>query len=134
VPACAIAVVALACAALALGLLANFHRAGAQVIILAALFGAGQGGTVTAEFTLLTQAVPSAEAGGVTRLASAANGISGAVISAVTSALLVARLVPVDGTALPTAADYSHAWLTAAAIAAAAALTVAVTGRVTRTT
>jgi MFS family permease len=130
VPVRVIAVVALACEALALGLLAGFHHTGAQVVLLAALFGAGHGGTIAAEFILLTAAVPAAAAGGVTGLASAADGISGAVISAVTTALLAARLVRADGTAFPAAAGYSHVWLTGSAIAAVGALAVAVgTGR-----
>jgi MFS family permease len=134
VPVFAIAVVALASEALALGLLAGFHRGAVQVVLLAALFGAGHGGTVTAEFILLTRAVPPAAVGGVTGLASAANGVSGSVASAVTSALLVATVVHVSGTAFPTAADYSHAWLTGAAIAAAGALTVAAAGQAARKT
>jgi hypothetical protein len=95
-------------------------------VILLAVFGVGHGGTLAVEYVLLTGAVPPAAAGGVTGVASAVDGISGAAASAVTTALLAAALVDPDGATLPAAADYSHAWLTGAAIAAAGALAVAV--------
>ena len=126
VPARVIAVGTLACEALALALLAGFHHTGAQVVIFLAVFGAGHGGTLAVEYVLLTGAVPPAAAGGVTGVASAADGVSGAVASAVTTALLAASLVHVGGTAFPAAADYSNAWLAGAAIAAAGALVTAV--------
>jgi MFS family permease len=126
IPARVIAVAALACEALALVLLAGFHHTGDQVVVLLAVFGAGHGGTLAVEYVLLTGAVPPAEAGGVTGVASALDGISGAVASAVTTALLAVGLVHASGATFPPAADFSHAWLTAAAIAAAGALVTAI--------
>jgi MFS family permease len=126
IPARVIAVGTLACEALALALLAGFHHTGAQVVLLLAVFGAGHGGTLAVEYVLLTGAVPPAAAGGVTGVASAVDGVSGAVASAVTTALLAASLVRVAGTAFPAAADYSRAWLAGAAIAAAGAIVTAV--------
>jgi MFS family permease len=126
IPARVIAVATLACEALALVLLAGFHHTGAEVVILVAVFGLGHGGTLAVEYLLLTGAVPPAAAGSVTGVASAVDGLSGAVASAVTTALLAASLVHADGAAFPAAADYSHAWLTAAAVAAAGALLTAI--------
>jgi MFS family permease len=116
-----IAVVTLGCEAVALGLLATPRPATATVVILIALFGIGHGGTLAVEYVLLTGAVPSPEAGGATGLAVAAGGISGAVASAVTTALLAATLVRAGPATLPAAADYGHGWLCGAAVATAGA-------------
>lgn len=128
----AIAVATLSCEALALGLLAVFHASPLQVVICVAVFGVGHGGTIAAEFTLVTGAVAPAAAGAASGLASAVAGISGAVASALAGVLLAARLVRVGDAALPTAADYAHAWLVGAAIAAGGALTAAVAWGVNR--
>jgi MFS family permease len=133
IPARVIAVATLGCEALALLLLAGFHHAGDQVVILVAVFGLGHGGTIAVEDLLLTAAVPPPAAGGVTGVAGALDGISGAVASAVTTALLAAGLVRAGGTLLPTAADYSRAWLVAGAIAAVGALAIARGRRFSRT-
>lgn len=125
IPARLIAVATLACEALALVLLACFHHTGTEVVILVAVFGLGHGGTLAVEYLLLTRAVPPAAAGGVTGVASAVDGISGAVASSVTTALLAASLVRADGTVFPAAAGYSRAWLTAALVAAAGGLLTA---------
>jgi hypothetical protein len=53
--------------------------------------------------------------------AGSADGISGAVASAVTTALLAATLVLADSVMLPAAADYGHVWLCGAAVAAVGA-------------
>jgi hypothetical protein len=66
-----VAVASLSCEALALGLLAAFHHSPAQVVILVAVFGAGHGGTLTAEYVLLTRTVLPEAAGAVVGLASA---------------------------------------------------------------
>ena len=116
-----VAVVTLGCEAVALGLLAGPHPSAATVVILTALFGVGHGGTLAVEYVLLTGAVPALEAGGAIGLACAADGISGAVASAVTTALLATRLVRAGPLTLPTAADYGHVWLGGAAVAAVAA-------------
>jgi MFS family permease len=126
IPARVIAMVTLACEALALLLLAGFHHAGDQVVILAAVFGLGHGGTIAVEYVLLTGAVPPKVVGGVTGVASAVDGISGAVASAVTTGLLAVGLVRAHGVSVPAASDYSRAWLVGAAVAAAGALAVAV--------
>jgi MFS family permease len=126
IPARVIAVVTLACEALALLLLAGFHHGGDQVVILAAVFGLGHGGTIAVEYVLLTGAVPPTVVGGVTGVASAVDGVSGAVASAVTTGLLAVGLVRAHGMSLPSAADYSRAWLVGAAVAASGALAVAV--------
>jgi MFS family permease len=117
-----VAVVTLGCEAAALGLLAAPHPATATVVILTALFGVGHGGTLAVEYVLLTGAVPAPAAGGATGLACAADGISGAVASAVTTALLAATLVRAGPVTLPAAADYGHVWLCGAAVAAAGAV------------
>jgi MFS family permease len=125
-PARVVAVFTLACEALALVLLSVFHNAGDQVVTLVAIFGVGHGGTLAAEYVLLTEAVPAASVGGTTGIATGIDGISGSVASAVTTALLATRLVHADGTAFPSAADYSRAWLVGGAVAAAGALAAAV--------
>jgi hypothetical protein len=117
-----IAAVTLGCEAVALGLLAAPHPATATVVVLVALFGAGHGGTLAVEYVLLTGAVPATAAGGATGLASAADGVSGAVASAVTTALLAAALVRAGPVTIPAAADYGHAWLCGAAVAAVGAM------------
>jgi len=120
-----VAVVALGCEALALGLLAGLHRTTDQVVILLALFGAGHGGALAAQYLTLTRPVPPAAVGAVTGLATAAGGVSGAVASAVATALLAGRLVHAGTIEVPAAADYARAWLYAAAVAAAGALAAA---------
>jgi hypothetical protein len=85
-------------------------------VVLVALFGAGHGATVAAMFAILTRAVPATSAGPASGLASAGSGISGAVLSAVTTALLTSRLVHAGSVMLPAAVAYSHAWLCGAAI------------------
>jgi MFS family permease len=121
VPARLIAAAALGCEALALGLLAGFHHAPAEVVILIALFGAGHGGTLAAQYVILTGAAPPEAAGSAVGLASAVDGISGAAASAVTTALLASGLVRVGPARLPPVGDYAHAWLCGAAVAAAGA-------------
>jgi MFS family permease len=127
-----IAAATLSCEAVALGLLAAFHASSLQVMICLALFGVGHGGSLTAEYVLLTAAVAPEAAGAAAGLGSAVAGISGAVASAVVGALLAAGLMHVEGAALPAAADYSHAWLAGAALAAAGALTATAGWRVSR--
>jgi MFS family permease len=117
-----VAVATLGCEAAALGLLAAPHPATATVVILTALFGVGHGGTLAVEYVLLTGAVPVTAAGGATGLACAADGVSGAVATAVTTALLAAALVRAGPVTLPAAADYGHVWLCGAAVAAAGAV------------
>jgi len=121
-----IAVAGLTCEAVALGLLTGFDHSAAQVVILVAVFGAGHGATVAAMFVLLTRAVPAAAAGPAAGLASAGSGISGAVLSAVTTVLLTSRLVRAGPVTLPAGAGCARAWLCGALIAATAAMVVAV--------
>jgi MFS family permease len=116
----------LGCEAVALGLLAGFHHSAAQAVVLLALFGAGHGGALAAEYLLLTRAVPAGSAGSAAGLASAVGGISGAVASAVTTALLASALVRVAGTMLPSSVAYSHAWRFAAVVAISGVLATAV--------
>lgn len=120
-----LAAAALGCEALALGLLAGFHHTAAQIIILVAVFGLGYGGTLAAEYVLLAGAVPAQAAGASAGLASAVSGVSGAVASAVTTALLAGGVVHVGTVALPAPGDYDRSWLCAAAVAAAGAVTAA---------
>jgi hypothetical protein len=121
-----LAAAALGCEALALGLLAGFHHTAAQVVILVAVFGLGHGGTLAAEYVLLTGAVPAQAAGASAGLASAVSGVSGAVASAVTTALLAGGAVHAGTAALPAPGGYERSWLCAAAVAAAGAVTAAV--------
>jgi MFS family permease len=125
-PAQLIAIMTLSCEAIALGLLTAFHQPGALVVILIALFGLGHGGTLAVEYVLLTRALQRAAAGGATGLATAVGGISGAVASAATTALLVSRLAHTGNHLLPAVTGYTHAWLCAAAVAAAGALGTAI--------
>jgi MFS family permease len=120
-----IAVVALTCEALALGLLAGFNRSAAEVVILLAVFGVGHGGTLAAEYVILTRTVPPAAAGAAVGLASAVAGLAGAAASAVTTALLASRLLYIGAVALPATGGYEHAWLYAAAVAALGAVATA---------
>jgi MFS family permease len=124
-PAPLVAAVTLGWEALALGLLATFHHAAAEVVLLIAAFGIGHGGTLAAQYVLLSQAVPPEAAGAAAGLASAVAGVSGAVASAVTTALLTSRLVRAGAAALPASSGYAHDWACGAAIAAVGALVVA---------
>jgi len=127
-----IAIVTLCLEALGLVLLAGLHHTAAQVVILVALVGAGHGGTLAAEYVLLTRAVRPAEAGPAAGLGSAVAGISGAVATAAITPVLVIRLVRVGQAMLPAAAGYSHAWLCGAALAAAGAIVTAFLARKAR--
>jgi hypothetical protein len=126
-------VIAIACLcveALALGLLAGFHYGQGQVVALVAVFGAGHGGLVAAEFIAITRSVRPADAGGASGLGSAASGISGAIASAVITPVLAARLIRAGHESLPAASGYVHAWLYGTALAAAGAvLTAALAAR-----
>jgi len=133
VPARLIAVAALSCEALALGLLAGFHQGTAAVVILIAVFGIGHGAALSAEYLLLTGTVPAAAAGAAVGLATAVDGISGSAVSAVVTALLATGLVRAASVLVPSAGDYAHAWGFGAAVAAAGALAVAVMARTERT-
>lgn len=122
----AIAVAGLLVEAFALGLLAGFHHGQEQVITLVAIFGVGHGALVAAEFIAITGAVHPAEAGAASGLGSAVSGISGAVATAVITAVLAGRLIRAGHESLPAAGGYAHAWLCGAALAAVgAALTTA---------
>jgi MFS family permease len=125
VPARLIAVAALGCEALPLGVLAGFHHGTAAVVILIAVFGIGHGAALSAEYLLLTGTVPPGAAGAAVGLATAVDGISGSAASAVTTALLATGLVRAGAVLLPSAGDYAHAWGFGAAVAAAGAMAVA---------
>jgi MFS family permease len=121
--------VTLSLEASALGLLIAYH-AGAEVVLLVAVFGAGHGGSLAAEYVLITRSVPAPAAGPAMGLASAASGIGGAVASAVTTALLASRLVHTGTVTLPAAAGYSRAWACGLAVAAVGAAAAAIALRV----
>jgi MFS family permease len=125
VPARLIAIATLGCEAVALALLASLHPTATMVVVLVALFGVGHGGTAAVEYMLLTGAVPPPVAGEPTGLASAVDGISGAVATAVTTAFLSGALVRAGTVLVPSAGDYSRAWLFGAAVAAAGLVAVA---------
>src|SRR5580692_3875240 len=114
---CAIA--SLGCEALALGLLADFHHAPGQVVALVALFGAGHGGALVAEYIMITRPVRPDEAGTAVSVGGAFSGIGGAVVVAAITPLLVSRLIAVGPVLLPSAAGYGRAWLLGAAVAVA---------------
>ena len=122
----AVAVCALCVEALALGLLAGFHQGQGEVITLVAVFGAGHGALVTAEFIAITRTVRPADAGAASGLGSAVGGISGAVASAAIAAVLAGTVIRGGGQALPTAGGYAEAWLCGAAVAAVGAVLTAV--------
>jgi MFS family permease len=126
VPPQAIAVAGLCAEALALGLLAGFHHGQAQVVTLVAIFGAGHGALVAAEFIAITRTVRPAEAGAASGLGSAVGGISGAVATAAITAVLASRLIHAGHESLPASAGYTHAWLCGAAIAAVGAALTAI--------
>jgi MFS family permease len=121
-----IGVAGLCVEALALGLLAGFHDGQAQVVTLVAIFGAGHGALVAAEFIAITRTVRPSEAGAASGLGSAVSGISGAVATAVIAAVLASRLIHAGHESLPAASGYTHAWLSGAAIAAIGATLTAI--------
>jgi MFS family permease len=123
-PPSAIAAVTLCCEALGLGLLAGFHHQVVTVVILVGVVGVGHGGTLAAEYVMLTRAARRAEAGAATGLGSAAGGLSGAVAVAAITPVLVSGLVRVGPVLLPAAAGYADAWLCGAALAASGAITI----------
>ena len=88
-----IAIVTLCLESLGLALLAGLHHTATQVVILVAVVGAGHGGTLAAEYVLLTLAARPAEAGPAAGLGSAAAGVSGAVATAAITPVLMMRLV-----------------------------------------
>jgi MFS family permease len=122
----AIAVGGLCVEALALGLLAGFHHGQGQVITLVAVFGAGHGALVAAEFIAITRTVRPADAGAASGLGSAVSGISGAVASAAITVVLAGRLIRAGHESLPAAGGYAQAWLCGAAVAAVGAVLTAV--------
>ena len=121
-----IAVAGLCLEALALGLLTGFHHGQGQVIVLVAIFGAGHGALVAAEFIAITRTVHPAEAGAASGLGSAVSGISGAIATAVITAVLAGRLIRAGHESLPAAGGYAQAWLCGAALAAVGAALTAV--------
>jgi MFS family permease len=121
-----IAVAGLCLEALALGLLTGFHHGQGQVIVLVAIFGAGHGALVAAEFIAITRTVHPAEAGAASGLGSAVSGISGAIATAVITAVLAGRLIRAGHESLPAAGGYAQAWLCGAALAAVGAVLTAV--------
>jgi MFS family permease len=121
-----IAVAGLCLEALALGLLAGFHHSQGQVIVLVAIFGAGHGALVAAEFIAITRTVRAADAGAASGLGSAVSGISGAVATAVITAVLAGRLIRAGHESLPAVGGYDQAWLCGAALAAVGAALTAV--------
>jgi hypothetical protein len=125
----AIAVAGLLTEALALGLLAGFYHGEGQVIALVAIFGAGHGALVAAEFIAITRTVRPADAGAASGLGSAVGGISGAVATAVITAVLAGRLIRAGHEVLPAAGGYAEAWLCGAALAAVGAAITAVLAR-----
>ena len=128
-----IAVAGLCLEALALGLLTGFHHGQGQVIVLVAIFGAGHGALVAAEFIAITRTVHPADAGAASGLGSAVGGISGAIATAVITAVLAGRLIRAGHQSLPAAGGYAQAWLCGAALAAVgAALTAVLAIRSTR--
>jgi MFS family permease len=116
-----IGVAGLCLEALALGLLTGFHHSQGQVIVLVAIFGAGHGALVAAEFIAITRTVRAADAGAASGLGSAVSGISGAVATAVITAVLAGRLIRAGHESLPAVGGYDQAWLCGAALAAAGA-------------
>jgi MFS family permease len=129
VPPALVAAVTLSVEASALGLLIAYH-AGAEVVLLVAVFGAGHGGSLAAEYVLITRSVPTPAAGPAVGLASAASGIGGAVASAVTTALLAGSLMRSGTVTLPAAAGYSRAWACGLAVAVVGAAAAAIALRV----
>jgi len=121
-----IAVCGLCLEALALGLLAGFHHGEGQVVTLVAVFGAGHGALVAAEFIAITRTVRPADAGAASGLGSAVGGISGAVASAAITALLAGSVTRAGHQALPTVGGYAEVWLCGAAVAAVGAVLTAV--------
>jgi len=121
-----IAVAGLCLEALALGLLTGFHHSQGQVIVLVAIFGAGHGALVAAEFIAITRTVRAADAGAASGLGSAVSGISGAVATAVITAVLAGRLIRAGHESLPAVGGYDQAWLCGAALAAVGAALTAV--------
>jgi MFS family permease len=122
----AIAAAGLGLEALALALLAAFHHGQGQVIAEVAIFGAGHGALVAAEFIAITRTVRPADAGAASGLGSAVGGISGAVASAAITAVLAGRLIRAGHESLPAASGYTQAWLYGAALAAVGAALTAV--------
>jgi MFS family permease len=121
-----IVAVTLSVEAAALGLLVIGHSR-AEVVLLLALFGAGHGGSLAAEYVLITRSVPAQAGGPAMGLASAASGLGGAVASAVTTALLASKLVHVGTTTLPVSSGYSRAWACGLAVAVVGAVAAAIT-------
>ena len=81
---------------------------------------------MAAEFIAITRTVRPADAGAAAGLGSAVSGISGAVATAVITAVLASRLIHVGHESLPAGSGYAHAWLCGAAIAAVGAALTAV--------
>jgi MFS family permease len=115
--------------AAAMVLLAGFHHSAAAVILLVALFGVGHGGAMTSMFIMITEPVRTDEAGGVVSMGGAISGVGGAVATAVVTPILVATMVTVRGSLFPASSGYTHAWLFAAALAAAGLLVVTLIAR-----
>jgi MFS family permease len=129
VPARRCAVTSLCCEALALGLLAGFHRTVAEVVVLVAFFGAGHGGAVASEYAMVTGPVRPAEAGTAVSAGGACSGVGGAVATAVITPILLSKVIVAGTAVLPAVTGYAWAWVFGAAVAGAGAVLTALMPR-----
>jgi MFS family permease len=118
VPARLCAITSLCCEALALGLLAGFHRTVVEVVVLVAIFGAGHGGAVAAEYIMVTGPVQPDEAGTAVSVGGACSGVGGAIATAVITPVLLSKVIVAGPAVLPAATGYAWAWVFGAALTA----------------
>jgi predicted MFS family arabinose efflux permease len=109
----------LAIEVVALALLAGLHHDAAEVVLLAALFGAGHGGLLASVYALVVRGAHADEAGTSAGLGGVGSSVAGAVMAAVITALLTRTHVLVDRVPVPSSGGYVHAWLLGAGLAAA---------------
>jgi MFS family permease len=113
-----IVVAGLAIEVVALALLGVLHHSVAEVVLLAALFGAGYGGLLPPVYTLIVRSAHADEAGTSAGLSGVGSSVAGAVVAAVATALLARTDIPVDRVPVPSSAGYVSVWLLGAALAA----------------
>jgi MFS family permease len=112
-------IASLAVETIALLLMVKYHHSGLQVVLIMALFGAGYGMTLATAYIMIVRSVRPAEAGAAAGIGGTYAQVGGAVVTAILTSLLVAKLVPLGPVELPALSGYQHVWVFGAILAAA---------------
>jgi MFS family permease len=97
---------------------------GAEVVLLAALFGVGYGGLLPPVYALIVRGAHAAEAGTSAGLSGVGSSVAGAVVAAVATAQLAHTDILVNHAPVSASSGYVGVWLLGAVLAAAGMLVV----------